>query len=195
MSSTAMTQHTLDVISSFSEMMPWPSSTNTGVGDGSGTSLLLPVAAASSALTVAYGAFRYWNDARLEDQIGPSKSRLLSHAAVGLDSVDSGVLATPAAKSQTTRLLAEIVCVAQPTPQVAVLEDGGIETLWLVDDMEVSLRVLPDGSGSLSAYEPDKEIFEYEFDAGSDPLEIGEIAAARHRLNGMGGRVQHRVLV
>lgn len=193
MSTSVVTQHALDTISTLSAIMPSPSPTPDG--DGSGANLLLPIAAASSALTVVYGALRYWSAARLEEQIGPSKDRLLSHAAVGLDSVESGVLATPAAKSQTTRLLAEIVCLAQPTPQVAVSEDGGVETLWLVDDIEVSLRVLPDGSGSLAAYEPGREIFEYDFDAGTDPLEVGEIKAARHRLNSMGERVQHRVLV
>ena len=124
----------------------------------------------------------------------PSKQRLLEHALRGLGGISGGAIVANARREQVMLVLYDLIADAQPTPQVAVGEGGDIETLWLVNGTEVVLNVEPDGSGVLAAYSPDDEIFEYEFDELTDPLDRAEIAEARRLLNALGESVTRRLL-
>lgn len=153
------------------------------------------IAAVEAAATVTIGAFRFWHQAQNEARFGPSRQRLLGHALVGLDSLASGSSASGPAREQSLGLFNDLIADAQPTPQVAVEEDGSVETIWLVNGTEVIAFVKPDGSGTLSALDATGELFEFDFDGRVDPLDWVQITQARRLLNRLGESVDYRVLV
>lgn len=178
---------TVDAFSSMSIVQPDPS---THVPGGSVFDLL-GVAAMAASVTLAALQDRV----RYAPACEPRKERLLEHALRRLNPEMSGVYIPSNQAEQAKLILNELIADAQPTPQVAVDEDGAIEALWLVNGTEVLLSVEPDGSGVLGAYDPENAIFEYEFDDLTDPLDRGKIAVARHLLNELGEAVTYRVLV
>lgn len=189
---TLVVQSLMDSFGSLSEVIPARSAFADQTGQDLGA--WASVSMTSIPVAVAAHMIRTWNDDRLEAVAGPSRSRLVTHALVCLDSLSNGEPATPLAKQRTMEILRSLLANAQPTPQVAVQEDGGVETLWLVDGTEVVLQVDSDGSGTLSAYEPDDDLFSFDFDAFLDPLDAGEINEARWLLNNLGESVRYRVL-
>lgn len=188
-----VTQSVMDTFGSLSSVVPSANGFGYGIDQDSGVWASLTMCSTAAAGVV--GMFRAWHTLRLEGEVGPSRDRLLTHAWVGLDSVQSGVSATRSAKRKTAEILGCLVAHAQPTPQVAVLDDGGVETLWLVNDCEVSLRVGADGSGCLTSYTPGTDLVEYEFDSDFDPLPSNKVDEVRWLLNNLGEQVQYRVLV
>jgi hypothetical protein len=181
--------------SSVSLANSWAWLPSSPAGAESGMSGFDALASAAAAATATAGAMRYWRSQRQEALFGPSRQRLIEHALLGLDSFGSGSSPSGPAREQTLELFKDLIADAQPTPQVAVEEDGGVETIWLVNGIEVVALVRPDGSGTLSASEVDREIFEFSFDKFLDPLDRTEIAEARRLLNHLGESVDFRVLV
>lgn len=153
------------------------------------------IGSATLAASVTVAAFQEWNRMRYSRYSEPKKERLVEHALRVLHPEIVGSFFPSLQVEVATVLLRDIIADAQPTPQVAVGEDGAVEALWLVNGTEVVLAVEPDGSGVLAAYASDDDLFEYEFDELTAPLDREKIAEARHLLNGLGESVRHRVLV
>ena len=147
--------------------------------------------AASATVNAAYEWRRGLSDSVLE----PSGRRLLEHALRALDPTRTGILISDYQAESASLILRDLIADAQPTPQVAVDEDGVIETIWLVNGTEVLFSIDGAGTGVLAAYAREDELFEYEFDELTDPLDRGQIGQARRLLNALGESVPHRVPV
>lgn len=181
--------YAVDNFASLSMIQPYPS-TELPAGP-----FIDVVSFAAMAASVTLAAVQDWHRTRYASHCEPSKERLIEHALRVLDPQIHGSFFPSSQVEVATVLLRDLIADAQPTPQVALNDDGSIEALWLVNGTEVLLSVEPSGSGLLAAYASQDNLFEYEFDQITDPLDREKIAEARHLLNGLGESVVHRVLV
>jgi hypothetical protein len=178
-------------VSSFASISLFQQPSAPNAPEGSVVLNLLGVTAMAASVTRA--ALQDWHRGRYASFCEPSRERLVEHALRGLDPMTSGVLLPSSQVEQAVLLFRDLIADAQPTPQVAVGEDGSVEALWLVNGTEVVLSLEPDGSGVLAASDDGDDLFEYEFEERTDPLDRAKIAEARHLLNGLGESVAHRV--
>lgn len=127
---------------------------------------------------------------------GAHAARLLAHAHGSLVRANpDGVFASRAARELTGLALREIVSDGQPTPQVAIEEDGGVDTSWLVNGSLVSLYVDSDGEGCIMATDAHGKLqFARDFDVDRDPLDLPTLATVRKLLSSLGSKTSKRII-
>lgn len=126
----------------------------------------------------------------------PHAQRLLDHARESLNRMSAeGTPVSAIARETTVRALREIITDTQPTPQIAIDEEGGVETTWLVSGTTVTLYVEPDGSGSFFAMDPaGKTLVDQEFDPELNPLDLPTTAWAKDFLIRLGAHATKRIV-
>lgn len=126
----------------------------------------------------------------------PRAQRLLDYARASLNRMSAeGTPASGVARETTDRALTEIITDTQPTPQIAIDEQGGVETTWLVNGTTVSLYVEPDGRGFFFAMDPaGTTLVDREFDPELNPLDLPTIAWAKDFLIRLGAHATQRVV-
>lgn len=126
----------------------------------------------------------------------PTADALLAHARSALGrSTPQGVVADRQALRATEQILQAVVTAGQPTPQVAIEEDGSVDTSWLVNECRVSLYVMPSGEGYVSAMDSSgADELGIEFDTYRSPLDIYDLTLIRDRLVRLGRHARHRIV-